>query len=113
MPSDLALLSTLIGSNYPCLELIFMVPKVFEPLKFDCTYFRFGLEGGVWDLIILICNAKCVYFTPAFTPLVEMWERRARSDRIESSISTCPNKQGIRVTITSRFETKDAQKSRS
>ena len=36
MLSDLALLSTLIGSNYPCLELIFMVPKVFEPLKFDC-----------------------------------------------------------------------------
>ena len=34
MPPDLALLSTLIGSNYPCLELIFMVPKVFEPLKF-------------------------------------------------------------------------------
>ena len=37
IPSDLALLSILIGSNYPCLELIFMVPKVFEPLKFDCT----------------------------------------------------------------------------
>ena len=37
MPSDLALLSTLIGSNYPCVELIFMVPKVFESLKFDCT----------------------------------------------------------------------------
>ena len=36
MPPDLTLLSTLIGSNYPCLELIFMVPKVFEPLKFDC-----------------------------------------------------------------------------
>ena len=36
MPPDLALLSTLIGSNYPCLELIFMVLKVFEPLKFDC-----------------------------------------------------------------------------
>ena len=36
MPPDLALLSTLIGSNYPCLELMFMVPKVFEPLKFDC-----------------------------------------------------------------------------
>ena len=39
MPSDLALLSTLIGSNYPCLKLIFMVPKVFEPLKFDCSSF--------------------------------------------------------------------------
>ena len=38
MPPDLALLSTLIGSNYPCLELIFMVPEVFEPLKFDCTF---------------------------------------------------------------------------
>ena len=35
-PSDLALSSSLIGSNYPCLELIFMVPQVFEPLKFDC-----------------------------------------------------------------------------
>ena len=34
MPTDLSLLLT--GSNYPCLELIFMVPKVFEPLKFDC-----------------------------------------------------------------------------
>ena len=38
MLPDLALLATLIGSNHPCLELILMVPKVFEPLKFDCTY---------------------------------------------------------------------------
>ena len=37
MPPDPALLSTLTSSNYPCLELIFMVPKVFEPFKFDCT----------------------------------------------------------------------------
>ena len=37
MPPDLAQLSTLIGSNYPCLELIFMVPKVFEPMKVDCN----------------------------------------------------------------------------
>ena len=37
MPADLAPLSTLIGSNYPCLELFFMVPKVFEPLKFYCN----------------------------------------------------------------------------
>ena len=36
MPPDLALSSTLDGSNYPCLELIFLDPKVFEPLKFDC-----------------------------------------------------------------------------
>ena len=36
MHPDLGLLSTLIGWKYPCLELFFMVPKVFEPLKFDC-----------------------------------------------------------------------------
>ena len=39
MPPDLVLLSTLIGSNYPCLELIVIIPKVFEPLKFDCICF--------------------------------------------------------------------------
>ena len=39
MLPDLALLSTLIGLNYLCLELIFMVPKVFEPLKFDFSGF--------------------------------------------------------------------------
>ena len=38
MPPDLALLSTLNGSTYPCLKLIFMVTKVFEPLKFDCIW---------------------------------------------------------------------------
>ena len=36
MPPDLALCLTLIRSNYPCLEHIFMVPKVFEPMKFYC-----------------------------------------------------------------------------
>ena len=30
MPPDLALSSTLIGPNYSCFELIFMVPKVFR-----------------------------------------------------------------------------------
>ena len=30
MPPDLALCFTLTSSNYPCLEYIFMVPKVFE-----------------------------------------------------------------------------------
>ena len=48
MSPDLALLATLIGSNYPCLKLIFMVPKVFEPLKFDCT-----IEKDVISQVIL------------------------------------------------------------
>ena len=47
MPPDLALLSTLTGSNYPCLELIFMVPKMFESLKFDCIIIIFLYER--WD----------------------------------------------------------------
>ena len=38
MPPDLALSSTLIDSNHPCLKLVFMVPNVFEPLKLDCIY---------------------------------------------------------------------------
>ena len=40
MPLDLALLSNLTGSNYLCLELISMVPKAFEPLKFYCIWTR-------------------------------------------------------------------------
>ena len=28
---------TLSGSNYPCLERISMVPKMFESLRFDCN----------------------------------------------------------------------------
>ena len=34
IPPHLALWLTLISSNYPCLEHIFMVHKVFKPLKF-------------------------------------------------------------------------------
>ena len=33
MPPDLVLSSIPIGSNYPCFELVFMVPKVLKPLK--------------------------------------------------------------------------------
>ena len=51
IPPDLALLSTVIGSNYPCLELIFMVPKVFEPLKFYCIY---DLKSADYTVCIII-----------------------------------------------------------
>ena len=37
-PSVFEPLKSLSGSNYPCLEQIFIVSKVFEPLKFDCTW---------------------------------------------------------------------------
>ena len=53
MSPVLALLSTLTGSNYPGLELIFMVPKVFEPLKFDCISATLRIK-----LIFFISNAS-------------------------------------------------------
>ena len=52
MPRDLVLLSTFNGSNYPCLELIFMVPKEFEPLKFDC------ISTATADFLNHITNLK-------------------------------------------------------
>ena len=36
VPPGVALTVTFRGSNYRCLEQIFMVPKGFEPSKFDC-----------------------------------------------------------------------------
>ena len=54
MPPGLALSSTLSGSNYPCLELIFMVPKVFKPLKFDCIWMEELVFQGFFNLISVI-----------------------------------------------------------
>ena len=70
IPPDLALLSTLIGSNYPCLELISMVPKVFEPLKFDCIWMvGAGLLSVSWpigiQLVVFFCSSvSVVLLTP-------------------------------------------------
>ena len=58
MPPDLALKSTLIGSNYPCLELIFMVPMVFESLKFDCTLSKFRVTKSKFRGLQLIKKKK-------------------------------------------------------
>ena len=38
VPPGVALIVTFRGSNYRCLKQIFMVPKGFEPSKFDCIY---------------------------------------------------------------------------
>ena len=70
MPPDLALCLTLISSKYPCLEHIFMVPKVFEPLKFHCmvrvgliyTHIRYmsmcKLDQHSWAHIRNQCNVR-------------------------------------------------------
>ena len=48
MPPDLEQSVTLISSNYPCLEHIFMVPTAFEPLKFYCMFLRVLIS--LWTL---------------------------------------------------------------
>ena len=53
-PPDLALLS--VASNYPCLELICMVQKVFEPLKFDYTLKKDPLKE---QLVLVVCVSVC------------------------------------------------------
>ena len=75
MPPDLALLSTLIGSNYPCLELIFVVPEVFEPLKFDCIYkgsqllsLSAGSQWQMWCLQFGQSHKKSNFETEALEP---------------------------------------------
>ena len=60
MPRDLALLSTLTGSNYSSLELIFVVTKVFEPLKFDCIYMLLTVQlFSNKDTYVI--NSICIY----------------------------------------------------
>ena len=44
MLPGVALIVTFRGSNYRCLEQIFMVPKGFEPSKFDCSSNMIGLD---------------------------------------------------------------------
>ena len=51
---------TLCGSNYPCLEQISMVPKMFEPLRFDCSFFP--PWKGLEILSVLFCFFFCCFF---------------------------------------------------
>ena len=53
MPPGIALIVTLRGSNYRCLEQIFMVPKGFEPSKFDCILFLSNIAFMLLFLKIL------------------------------------------------------------
>ena len=47
MPSDLAFYQPSLARTTPVSKLIFMVPMVFEPLKFDCSYcFSWGYSGS-------------------------------------------------------------------
>ena len=47
---------TLSGSNYPCFEQLSMVPKIFQPLKFECTFLLTHLCKEVYS----ICRADSI-----------------------------------------------------
>ena len=49
MPPGVALIVTFRGSNNRCLEQIFMVPKGFEPSKFDCSCID-SYRNGSFDI---------------------------------------------------------------
>ena len=81
MCPDLALLSTIIGSNYSYLELIFMVPKVFEPLKFSY----------IWD-----CLGRKKLIKKTFGIL---WLTSQCPGRVVINTAECQNFGGIRSLI--------------
>ena len=71
MPPGMALIVTLRGSNYRCLEQIFMVLKGFEPSKFDCTCFH--LYSSYNSTIV------CMFHTPHLSPSLARQSKRISS----------------------------------
>ena len=55
---ELAVWLTLISSHYLCLEHIFMVPKVFEPLKFYCSFLPNTHHWLGWLINIRLSNCR-------------------------------------------------------
>ena len=88
MPPDLALLSTLTGWNYPGLELIFMVPKVFELLKFDCTI---KFDSAELNLIVSACNmpSKCGFYAVLFKQVLSTQQTESNGNKIKSRYIVC------------------------
>ena len=64
---ELAPWLTLSGSNHPCLEQFSMVPKMFEPSKFDSSLLvTFAVEkfqGWKFDRLIIITFLSCFCFS--------------------------------------------------
>ena len=55
VPPGVALIVIFRGSNYRCLEQIFMVPKGFEPSKSDCILFQDQEGHHFYFLLLLFC----------------------------------------------------------
>ena len=85
MPLDLKLWLTLISTNYSCLEHIFIVPKVFEPLKFYCIWApitpMFIPFLGLWTYLIIYSTLTCIYLFSQISNQEVHCEQFISSDR--------------------------------
>ena len=76
MPPGMALIVTLRGSNYRCLEQIFMVPNGFEPSKFDCIFVsRLPIPENMLLSMPPVCMQKSRSFDrrPDYTKGINMY----------------------------------------
>ena len=77
--SELVPWLTLSGSNYPCLERISMVPKMFEPLRFDCIVMYRRTPVSVylsWQLLTqFLCGRSIIWSLP--TSFIGFFRSRA------------------------------------
>ena len=66
LPRDLVLGLTLNGSNYPGLEQISMVPKIFELLKFDWSLFAKSVDDKLEIVFLFFTESKTWYHWTVF-----------------------------------------------
>ena len=82
---------TLTSSNYPCFEHIFIVPKVFEPLTFDCRYKKHA------NLLSISVSMTCSFYWNSHVfprPKIHVWSAAINSF-VGTHISWKPDYQCI------------------
>ena len=65
VPPGVALIVTFQRSSYRCLEQIFMVPKGFEPSKFDCRYLLWASVPEVFGVFAGRTVSGYLFWAPA------------------------------------------------
>ena len=96
MTPDLAPWYTLISSNYPCLEHIFTVPKVFEPLKFYCiiaSVNSLNIQGICKETLVIcidihVTSASCETYSAVIVSIkpLSIWWTPKRKEVIDMGI---------------------------
>ena len=76
------------SSNYSCLELIFMFPKVFEPLKFYCNTMKYS-KYKLYEKDLV----ESWWLCSVFSLLVQSTGRAIASSQISVYIEMPPNER--------------------